>query len=211
MAGSRVAARILVLVVFVLLARPGTVYAEESAEESAQSASDVSGRLLIGVQPGLSQQEVAAQLDAAGLQLNRYWPRMASAEALPLATARTAGPPAAAVSVAALDALAQNQFARETFRFASADQVVHAADDSTTVVPPQREAQPNDPLYSQQWAPALIDAVQSWNVSYGSSSVAIGIIDSGYDPNHPDIDVVTFVVFSDSDKAVYQKALERLV
>ena len=64
------------------------------------------------------------------------------------------------------------------------------------------EAVPNDPLFSRQWAlnntgrffgdvagtpDADIDAPEAWNVTLGSDSIAIGVIDSGLLTAHPDI------------------------
>ncbi len=50
---------------------------------------------------------------------------------------------------------------------------------------------PNDPFYSQQWQHSgVAGSIQSpfgWDVSTGSSSVVIAVIDSGVDLNHPDL------------------------
>lgn len=46
---------------------------------------------------------------------------------------------------------------------------------------------PNDSLVSQQWALSKIRAFDAWNISTGSDTVLMGIIDTGIDYNHPDI------------------------
>jgi subtilisin family serine protease len=59
-------------------------------------------------------------------------------------------------------------------------------------------ATPNDSRYSELWgmhnlgqsaglADADIDAPEAWNLSTGSRSVVVGVIDSGVDHNHPDL------------------------
>ena len=47
---------------------------------------------------------------------------------------------------------------------------------------------PNDPGYSNQWwLSNNIGAETAWDVSQGSSSIPIAILDSGVDPSHPDL------------------------
>jgi thermitase len=46
---------------------------------------------------------------------------------------------------------------------------------------------PNDPSYSQEWHLLTIQAPSAWDVTTGSSSVPIAMIDSGVDPTHPDL------------------------
>lgn len=62
---------------------------------------------------------------------------------------------------------------------------------------------PNDPLFDQQWglenhgrnqlgrlqgiADSDVDIAHAWNISTGSHSVAVGIVDSGIDYTHPDL------------------------
>jgi thermitase len=49
--------------------------------------------------------------------------------------------------------------------------------------------EPNDPYYgdSTQWGPQKICAPQAWDLSTGDPNVIIAVVDSGADPNHPDL------------------------
>jgi len=46
---------------------------------------------------------------------------------------------------------------------------------------------PNDPEYPQQYHLPLIDAPEGWDVTRGSTSVVVAVIDSGTDLDHPDL------------------------
>lgn len=59
--------------------------------------------------------------------------------------------------------------------YAEPDSLFH-----TTVVP-------NDPSYGSQWGLPKIEAPGAWNISTGSDTVIIAILDSGVDLNHPDL------------------------
>ena len=48
-------------------------------------------------------------------------------------------------------------------------------------------AAPNDPSYASQWYLPVIQAPQAWDVTTGSPAVVVAVIDSGVDPNHPDL------------------------
>ena len=49
------------------------------------------------------------------------------------------------------------------------------------------DSTPNDSLISQQWALSKIDAFSAWNITEGSDSIIIGVIDTGVDFLHPDL------------------------
>src|SRR5262245_43373891 len=60
------------------------------------------------------------------------------------------------------------------------------------------QASPNDPGFGDMWGlhntgqsggvpDADIDAVEAWNLTTGSASVVVAVIDTGIDPNHPDL------------------------
>ncbi len=46
---------------------------------------------------------------------------------------------------------------------------------------------PNDPLFGQQWQYPKISAPEAWNITQGSSGVAIAILDTGIDQSHEDL------------------------
>jgi subtilisin family serine protease len=48
---------------------------------------------------------------------------------------------------------------------------------------------PNDPDYDKQWYLRNIRADRAWEITRGDSSIAIGIVDTGVDWLHPDLDV----------------------
>jgi hypothetical protein len=49
------------------------------------------------------------------------------------------------------------------------------------------EYTPNDSLLDQQWALKKIKAFEAWNITQGSDSILIGLIDTGIDYLHPDL------------------------
>ncbi|MEM3518476.1 MAG: S8 family serine peptidase [Nitrososphaerales archaeon] len=46
---------------------------------------------------------------------------------------------------------------------------------------------PNDQYYSSQWHLEKIQASKAWDISTGDPNVIIAVLDSGVDPNHPDL------------------------
>jgi len=59
--------------------------------------------------------------------------------------------------------------------FTSADQVMRI------------DRAPNDPLLSSQWGINAIQAPLAWDTTTGSAEVAVAVIDTGIDLNHPDL------------------------
>ncbi len=49
------------------------------------------------------------------------------------------------------------------------------------------ETRPNDPRYDDQWAHEKIESPRAWDVTKGSSSVVVAIVDTGLDLGHPDL------------------------
>ncbi len=73
------------------------------------------------------------------------------------------------------DAIIESLRSSGLFRYVERDYYAH-----TGVVP-------NDPSYASQWYLPVIQAPQAWDITAGSASVVIGVVDSGADPNHPDL------------------------
>ncbi|HEY5786974.1 MAG TPA: S8 family serine peptidase [Microlunatus sp.] len=48
-------------------------------------------------------------------------------------------------------------------------------------------ATPNDPQFPNQWGLTKINAPAAWDISTGSGSVVVGVIDSGCDLDHPEL------------------------
>ncbi|MFN0130656.1 MAG: S8 family serine peptidase [Verrucomicrobiales bacterium] len=48
-------------------------------------------------------------------------------------------------------------------------------------------AVPNDPQYPQLWSMPKISAPAAWDLTTGTTSVIVGVVDSGIDVNHPDL------------------------
>ena len=46
---------------------------------------------------------------------------------------------------------------------------------------------PNDPMLEEQWAVQKMRLPEAWNTTTGDVNVIVGIIDTGRDPNHPDL------------------------
>jgi subtilisin family serine protease len=46
---------------------------------------------------------------------------------------------------------------------------------------------PNDSLAAEQWALEKIKAFEAWNITEGSDSVIVGLVDTGIDYTHPDL------------------------
>lgn len=71
----------------------------------------------------------------------------------------------------------------KTLKSLSRDKAVQYAQPCSVVKAMQA---PNDPLFSQQYAPRLTKAVEAWPASRGQG-VSIAIVDTGIDPEHPDL------------------------
>ncbi|HEX4924982.1 MAG TPA: S8 family peptidase [Bdellovibrionales bacterium] len=51
----------------------------------------------------------------------------------------------------------------------------------------QRFNTPNDPMFQNQWAHGIVQSAAAWDISVGSSSVVVAVLDTGVDYSHPDL------------------------
>lgn len=60
---------------------------------------------------------------------------------------------------------------------------------------------PNDPYFGNQWAHSKMQSSAAWDISTGSASISIAILDTGIDEAHPDLStkIVTGWDFVDND------------
>jgi serine protease len=76
--------------------------------------------------------------------------------------------------------------AHENFRdrLESADAVKYVEEN----VELQAQVAPNDPQYDDQYADQQVNAPDAWDVTFGDTSVTIGVVDQGIKYDHPDLD-----------------------
>jgi thermitase len=160
---------ILTILSVLVLALPGG----SPGEASAQTPPDFApGKILVKFKPGTSGQAVADAHRQNGGQVQKTIPGI---------DVHVVGVPVGqeAAKVAAYSSNPNVQFAE--------------LDGSYHVI-----TYPNDPQYGQQWqynntgqtggtVDADIDAFEAWNVTQGSSTVKIAILDTGIDQSHPDV------------------------
>ena len=121
----------------------------------------VPGRLLVGQRAGIRPDMVERVLRAHRAVTRRQMPRIGmSVIDVPEASA------------AAVMASLQQSGA---FDYVERDYYAHPA------------AVPNDPSFPSQWHLPKIQAPQAWNVTTGSSSVVVAVVDSGVDGTHSDL------------------------
>lgn len=100
-----------------------------------------------------------------------------------------------------LNQLLNRHRARELKRLKQTDLTVVDAADSATLLNELRaagiaverdaraylDATPNDPMMSQQWGSFDLGLPTVWDNATGSDSMIVGVVDTGFDMNHPDL------------------------
>jgi thermitase len=46
---------------------------------------------------------------------------------------------------------------------------------------------PNDPLWRDSWSLTKVNAIGAWSVTTGAAETVVAVLDTGVDPNHPDL------------------------
>ena len=121
------------------------------------------GSVIVGFQPGTSADTEAAIVHGVG----------ASDERVIGAGAHVLRVPAGKVEEKIARLKAQGRV-----RYAEPDYLLTAAG---------APSGPNDPYYSKLWGMRAISADAAWGSTTGSSSVVVGVVDTGVDYNHPDL------------------------
>ena len=168
--------RALLVVPAAALLLAGATKGEAALDPDGTRVAAAPTELIIGLAAGVSDAESTQLLAAAGAQSGRKLRRVAAK--------------VARVDPARLDAVLRRLRSDPRVRFAEPNYKLHAL------------ATPNDSAFGELWGlvnsgqavkgvtgtpDADIDADQAWNVTTGSSSVVVGILDTGVDFSHPDL------------------------
>jgi subtilisin family serine protease len=141
------------------LAIPGAVVADDTPRERGSGV--VADALLVQLRQQMPDLDVAGMISqAGGVEIGRF----------DEARLRVVSAPASkrAATKAAL----------------IADPRVQGVEDDAEI---STAVTPSDPMWSRQWGPRKVRAPEAWDKSRGSGSTVIAIVDTGVDPNHPDL------------------------
>ena len=148
----------------------GTVSIVGAGGAALPTAPFVPGEVIVQLKPGLRAQ---ALTDTLGSTLEHL--RDLPLEGVGLyRVAPSLGVQSGDLKAATLELIAQLS-ARDDVVFAGPNYLLKAT------------AEPNDPLYTQQWNYRAINLPAAWNQTTGSADVTVAIIDSGVVTTHPDL------------------------
>ncbi|MCB2206371.1 S8 family serine peptidase [bacterium] len=164
--------------------------ASQSSGTAAQSTEQYSGRIILRLRSDATQL-AEGSVQVLSPQLRETLSRWQSGELTPLLP--PAGPTAALAKAGEEHPLA------DVYVFAPAPQfdietVLRDVAAQGDVVYAEREvlyhlhAVPNDSAWSAQWGTQRIGTVAAWDVTRGSKAVPVGVIDTGLDYLHPDME-----------------------
>ena len=138
--------------------------------QPAAEAGAAAGEYLIGYEPGTSAEQRAATIAAAGGRLIETIPALAADLVEFPAAQVAAGSPAEARLMSDLAGGAGVSYVEPNVTYALSAPFV-----------------PNDAQIAQQYAWARVGAFDGWALTRGSAGVVIAIVDSGVQPDHPDL------------------------
>jgi len=143
-------------------------YAERGkpSENENSASAHVPGRLLIKFKENITEEHGNKIFRSEGAEVIEEIPHLAIK--------------VLKVPESAIDRIQTNLQQNENVQFVEKDALFPPQD--LTVSP----AIPNDPYFGMQWHLAKIGIASAWNISKGENSI-IAILDSGVEPNHPDL------------------------
>ena len=145
--------------------------------QSEETDGRIYDTLLIGVRPGVTDQELSDVLAPQGLVITRRWPRFNMVE--------VGSPLGAAASVTASGATEPSQTAAAYATLAASPLLRYVDYDGAVTI--AESTYPNDPEYAEQWAFAAVSTVAGWDISLGNPAMVVAVIDTGVDLAHEDL------------------------
>jgi len=143
----------------------GALWAEWAPGEQLRPKGAVGGRLpdelLVQVKPGVTESRARGILNEFGAQVSDEIPQ--------LRVKRIKVPPHA------LERILESLNAHEHMSFAEPNFLAEPM------------SIPNDYYYNSQWHLPKISAPEGWDLTTGAADIPIAILDTGVDPNHPDL------------------------
>jgi thermitase len=128
---------------------------------AADRPAHVPGRLLIALRPGVDEGLLAQTLTRHRAVVRKHWAQI-SVSVLE-------------VPEEASEAIKESLERTGLFQYVEHDQYAHLAEI------------PNDPSFASQWHLSRIQTPQAWDLTTGSPSVVVAVIDSGVYGAHPDL------------------------
>ena len=128
---------------------------------AADRPAHVPGRLLIALRPGVDEGLLAQTLMRHRAVVRKHWAQI-SVSVLE-------------VPEEASEAIKESLERTGLFQYVEHDQYAHPAEI------------PNDPNFASQWHLSRIQTPQAWDLTTGSASVVVAVIDSGVYGAHPDL------------------------